>query len=107
MSRFRPNIVVDGWPAYEEDHAFLVRTGTVELGYAKPAIRCAVAMVDQLAGAKAGPEPLRTLATYRRAMGGVAFGAKYAVVRPGPVAVGDVLTTEARSEADLALSSGR
>jgi MOSC domain-containing protein len=92
MSRFRPNIVVDGWEAHQEDHAMRLTVGEVELGYAKAAIRCVVTMVDQLTGMRAGPEPLRTLASYRRADGGVAFGAKYAVVRPGRLAVGDVVT---------------
>ncbi|HEX6359129.1 MOSC domain-containing protein [Actinophytocola sp.] len=108
MSRFRPNIVVEGWDAYEEDHALRLSTGTVELGYGKPATRCVVAMVDQLTGTRAGPEPLRTLATYRRsAAGGVAFGAKFAVVRPGPIAVGDVLTVTERSAASLAEPQSR
>ena len=96
MSRFRPNIVVDGWEPHEEDHALRLTAGGVELGYAKPAIRCVVTTVDQLTGAKSGPEPLRTLATYRRLPDGVAFGAKHAVVRPGQLAVGDVLTTVER-----------
>jgi uncharacterized protein YcbX len=106
MSRFRPNIVVDGWPPHEEDHALRITAGDVELGYAKPAIRCAVTMVDQHTGARSGPEPLRTLASYRRADGGVAFGAKHAVLRPGPIATGAVLTVE-RSEVDLFCADSR
>ncbi|MFE9745922.1 MOSC domain-containing protein [Saccharothrix saharensis] len=100
-SRFRPNIVVDDWPAHEEDHALRLTTGTVELAYAKPAIRCAVTTVDQPTGARTGPEPLRTLATYRRTPTGVAFGAKYAVLRPGRLSVGDHLLPTTRSEPDL------
>lgn len=100
MSRFRPNIVVEGWTPHEEDHALRLTVGGVELGYAKPAVRCVITMVDQQAGGRAGPEPLRTLATYRRAHGGVVFGAKHVVLRPGRIAVGDVLTVE-RSEVDL------
>jgi len=47
-------------------------------------------MVDQASGRKAGLEPIRTLASYRRAAeGGVAFGAKFAVSRGGKVALGD------------------
>lgn len=100
MSRFRPNIVVDGWAPHEEDRALRLCAGGVELAYAKPAIRCVITMIDQLAGVRAGPEPLRTLAAYRRSGGGVAFGAKHAVLRPGPIAVGDVVTVE-RSATDL------
>ncbi|MFJ4973759.1 MOSC domain-containing protein [Streptomyces coeruleorubidus] len=91
MNRFRPNIVLDGWAEpHAEDRARRIRIGDSELGYAKLAIRCAVTLVEQESGAKAGPEPLRTLAGYRRASeGGIAFGAKFAVLRPGTVSVGD------------------
>ncbi|MGY1439336.1 MOSC domain-containing protein [Streptomyces reniochalinae] len=92
MSRFRPNIVVDDWDEepHAEDRARRLRIGGAELGYAKLAIRCAVTLIAQDSAAKRGPEPLRTLATYRRASeGGVAFGAKFAVLRPGRLAVGD------------------
>ncbi|EPH43795.1 MOSC N-terminal beta barrel domain-containing protein [Streptomyces aurantiacus] len=90
MDRFRPNIVVAGWDAHTEDRAHHLTIGTAELGYTKPAIRCAVTLVDQGLGRRAGPEPLRTLASYRRApQGGVALGTKYAVLRPGKISVGD------------------
>ncbi|BFO16613.1 MOSC N-terminal beta barrel domain-containing protein [Streptomyces sp. KM77-8] len=102
MNRFRPNIVIDGWEEpHTEDRAHRIRVGDTELGYAKLAVRCAVTMVEQGTGAKAGPEPLRTLAGYRRAAeGGVAFGTKYAVVRTGQLAVGDIVdvTSWGRSE---------
>ncbi|MCT2589530.1 MOSC N-terminal beta barrel domain-containing protein [Streptomyces sp. N2-109] len=94
-ARFRPNIVVDGWGAdglepHAEDRARRIEAGSAEFGYAKLAIRCAVTTVEQRSGLRAGPEPLRTLAEYRRAAeGGVAFGAKFSVLRPGKVSVGD------------------
>ncbi|MEW1751107.1 MOSC domain-containing protein [Streptomyces angustmyceticus] len=91
MDRFRPNIVVDGWDEpHREDRARRVTVGGGELGFAKLAIRCAVTLVDQRTGGKAGPEPLRTLASYRRVPeGGVAFGSKFSVLGTGKVAVGD------------------
>ncbi|MFJ4282270.1 MOSC domain-containing protein [Streptomyces massasporeus] len=103
VDRFRPNLVVDGWDdPHTEDRAHRLRIGTTELGYAKLAIRCAVTLVDQRAGTRAGPEPLRTLAGYRRAaQGGVAFGAKYAVLRPGTVAVGDEVEVTGWGESEL------
>ncbi|MEV0241103.1 MOSC N-terminal beta barrel domain-containing protein [Streptomyces sp. NPDC050674] len=101
--RFRPNLVVDGWDEpHTEDRAHRLRIGTAELGYAKLAIRCAVTLVDQSAGTRAGPEPLRTFAGYRRAtQGGVAFGTKYAVLRPGTVAVGDEVDVTVWGESEL------
>ncbi|ATL69395.1 MOSC domain-containing protein [Nocardia terpenica] len=102
MSRFRLNIVVEGWPEpYREDLALRIAVADAELGYAKPAIRCVITMVDQLIGTRTGPEPLRTLATYRRADGGVAFGAKFAVPRPGRIAVGDECTVTAVGPASV------
>lgn len=103
MSRFRPNVVIDGWPEpHTEDRAHRLRIGTTELAYAKVAIRCAVVLVDQRTGHRPGPEPLRTLARYRRAPGGgVAFGTKYAVLRPGRLAVGDDVTVTAWGEPEV------
>ncbi|MFJ1599652.1 MOSC domain-containing protein [Streptomyces sp. NPDC088261] len=105
MSRFRPNIVIDDDRAPEagagtgdvsvphhEDGFRRLTIGDTELGFTKLAIRCAVTLVDQPTGVRVGPEPLRTLALYRRAtVGGVAFGTKYAVLRPGKLALGDLV----------------
>ncbi|MDQ1015332.1 MOSC domain-containing protein [Streptomyces afghaniensis] len=115
MNRFRPNIVLDGgdaldggddlhgWDApHTEDRVRHLRIGDIELGYAKLAIRCAVTLVEQESGTRAGPEPLRTLAGYRRAsQGGVAFGAKFAVLRPGRVSVGDYAVVTSWGESEL------
>ncbi len=108
MSRFRPNIVVDGWgEPHAEDGARRIVAGTAELGYSKLAIRCAVTTVDQRTGVRAGPEPLRTLAGYRRATGGgLAFGVKFAVIRPGTVSIGDELTVTAWGESEILEPNG-
>lgn len=91
MARFRPNIVVRGWPRpHTEDVVERITIGTGEVAFTKVCKRCAVPLVDQESGVKAGPEPIRTLARYRRLpSGGVTFGANYVVLTPGPVAVGD------------------
>jgi uncharacterized protein YcbX len=108
MARFRPNVVVAGWPEpHVEDRVRTVEVGGAELGFTKLAIRCAVTLVDQDTGERVGPEPLRTLATYRRDPGGgVAFGAKFSVVRPGRVALGDALRVHRWSDADEPAPSG-
>ncbi|GAB2825561.1 MOSC domain-containing protein [Lentzea nigeriaca] len=91
MNRFRPNVVVSGSPEpHAEDRVRRAVISDVELAYAKDCVRCAVPMVDQETGVKAGPEPIRSLATYRRDPdGGVTFGMKAQVVRTGSIAVGD------------------
>ncbi|MFJ8884202.1 MOSC domain-containing protein [Streptomyces sp. NPDC102402] len=112
MNRFRPNIVVDShesegegdWTAlpHAEDHARRITIGGAELGYAKLAVRCAVTLVAQGAGARQGPEPLRTLAGYRRAAsGGVVFGAKFSVITPGKLSVGDEVVVKEWGDAEL------
>ncbi|WP_200815839.1 MOSC domain-containing protein [Nocardiopsis sp. JB363] len=107
MARFRPNVVVSGWPeAHTEDRVRRVRLGTAELGYAKVCIRCAVTTVDQETGRKRGPEPLRALAGYRRADdGGVAFCSKFAVTVPGTVSVGDPLEVTEWAEPEQGLTA--
>ncbi|CAH9418944.1 MOSC domain-containing protein [Streptomyces globisporus] len=112
MDRFRPNIVIDSLPEgcqgedwaaepHAEDRIRRATIGAAELGYTKLAVRCAVTLVDQKAGARGGPEPLRTLAGYRRfSAGGVVFGAKFAVVRPGKLSVGDEVAVEAWGDAE-------
>ncbi|HEV2783415.1 MAG TPA: MOSC N-terminal beta barrel domain-containing protein [Actinophytocola sp.] len=97
MNRFRPNVVVSGWPEpHTEDRVRRMSIGTVEIAYAKRNTRCVVTTVDQLAGERAGPEPLRTLAGYRREPdGGVSFGMKASVLRGGEIFVGDEVTVTA------------
>ncbi|WP_235926044.1 MOSC domain-containing protein [Actinokineospora pegani] len=93
MDRFRPNVVVSGWAEpHTEDTVRELGIGTADLGFSTKAIRCAVPTVDQRTGERDGPEPTRTLASYRREPdfgGGVSFGAKLAVLTPGTIAVGD------------------
>ncbi|HEX6355254.1 MOSC domain-containing protein [Actinophytocola sp.] len=102
MNRFRPNVIVTGWAeAHTEDQVARMTVGTAEFGFGELAIRCAITMNDQLAGVRSGPEPLRTLADYRREPNGVTFGMKATVHTPGHIAVGDQVTiTERRSTID-------
>jgi uncharacterized protein YcbX len=93
MDRFRPNIVISGWPdPHTEDRFRHMTVGTAALAYSVRAMRCSVPLVDQSTGRPAGPEPIRTLAGYRREPdyeGKVSFAAKAAVLRAGTIAVGD------------------
>lgn len=89
MERFRPNVVLAGVEPYGEDELRSLTIGDAVLRYVKPDIRCRVTMTDQVTGEMAGPEPIRTLASYRREPDGVSFGIKLAVERPGIVNVGD------------------
>jgi uncharacterized protein YcbX len=65
MNRFRPNIVVDGIEAFEEDYAAAFCAGAAILKPVKPCPRCPMPSVDQATGL-VGPDPLDILQTYRR-----------------------------------------
>ncbi len=67
MNRFRPNLVVADCSAFAEDTWTRFRLGGVIFRAASPCARCIVPTTDQATGTRTGPEPLRTLATYRRA----------------------------------------
>jgi len=91
MDRFRPNIVVDGFGAHEEDDWGTRRIGEVPSSGRYPCPRCATTLVDQVTSEK-GKEPLSTLATYRRnAKGEVDFGMNIAFDGSGTIRVGDLV----------------
>jgi uncharacterized protein YcbX len=93
MNRFRPNIVVKGAGAFDEDKWGEIRAGEAVLRSAKPCGRCQVTTTDQSTGEVRGPEPLQTLSTYRDSTRfGVMFGMNLVTVKPGRVTVGDALT---------------
>jgi uncharacterized protein YcbX len=83
MNRFRPNVVLEGLPAYAEDHLDTITIGGVTLRCVKPCTRCSVTTTDQTT-TQVGMEPLRTLGEYRmdERLGGVTFGMN-AVVAQG------------------------
>ncbi|WDZ87143.1 MOSC domain-containing protein [Micromonospora cathayae] len=91
MSRFRPNVVVDGAPAWAEDTwtGRTLRIGDTTFRAGDGCDRCAVTTVDQETGVRGGKEPLRTLARHRRVDGAVRFGVNLVPVGPGTVTVGD------------------
>ncbi|HET8691399.1 MAG TPA: MOSC N-terminal beta barrel domain-containing protein [Steroidobacteraceae bacterium] len=77
MTRFRPNIVVEGIPAYAEDTMTRFRAGPVVLRGIKRCDRCSITTTDQLTGARhPEQEPIRTLKAYRYdcRLKGVVFG---------------------------------
>ena len=88
MNRFRPNVVVEGSPAYEEDTWRSLRIGHVSFLVAKPCERCAIPTVDQDTGER-GKEPIRTLSTYRTQNSKVYFGQNLIHEGRGILKVGD------------------
>lgn len=93
MDRFRPNIVIAGGAAFQEDAWTEAVIGDARFALVKPCARCAITTTDQRTGER-GKEPLRTLATYRRRADGadvvkVDFGMNAMALAGGIVRVGD------------------
>jgi len=65
MNRFRPSLVISGCAAYTEDSWSRVMIGSATFRSSGPCARCVVTSTDQFSGERS-PEPLRTLASYRR-----------------------------------------
>jgi len=91
LDRFRPNLVIAGAEPFAEDAWRRIRIGDVEFAVVKPCARCVTITVDQVTGER-GPEPLRTLATFRSSGGKVLFGQNLVHRALGRLRVGDPLT---------------
>lgn len=95
MDRFRPNIVIAGGSAFQEDGWKEITIGSTRFSLVKPCARCAIPTIDQHTGER-GKEPTHTLATYRRRIGSegqlkVEFGMNAMAVEGLLVRTGDVV----------------
>ncbi len=86
MDRFRPNLVLDGLSAWDEDSlheiSFDTDEGPVVLRLVKPCTRCTIPNVDP-ATAELGTEPGDTLAGFRadpRVKGGITFAMNAVII---------------------------
>jgi uncharacterized protein YcbX len=89
MERFRPNIVLTGLPAFEEDRIEALQIGPITLRLVKPCTRCIITSTDQRTGERT-TNPLPVLRKFRfdRELLGVTFG-ENAVISAG---AGSILT---------------
>jgi uncharacterized protein YcbX len=97
IDRFRPNIVIAGGSAFQEDGWKEIAIGDARFSMLKPCARCAIPTIDQRTGER-GKEPTRTLATYRRRAGPegqvkVEFGMNAMASEGLLVRTGDVVST--------------
>ncbi len=90
MNRFRPNLVLAGLMAWEEDTIETLTISAVRLRFVKPCIRCEILTTDQNTGTRWGEEPLLTLARLRHHadLGGASFGWYAVVEKPGALELG-------------------
>lgn len=91
MNRFRPNIVLAGVNAYDEDRLHEIKVGSIRLRMVKPCTRCKITTTDQASGEVRGDEPIVTLKSYRwdAKLRGVTFGQNIIVIEGS----GDTLST--------------
>jgi MOSC domain-containing protein len=75
MERFRPNVVLEGLPAWAEDHIDSLTVGEVTLRLVKPCTRCTIPSIDQHTG-QPSTDPVPVLRQFRfdKALRGVTFG---------------------------------
>lgn len=90
MTRFRPNIVIDGAAPWAEDGWIgrRLRLGDTVLRAAKACDRCVVTTIDQENG-DTGRQPLRALGEYRRFPDGLMFGVHLIPEVVGAVRLGE------------------
>jgi uncharacterized protein len=75
MERFRPNIVLTGLAAFEEDRIERLQIGPITLTLVKPCTRCIITSTDQRSGERStNPLPVLRQFRFNRELLGVAFG---------------------------------
>lgn len=92
MTNFRPNIVIEGCEAYEEENWKNIKVGECEFEVIQSCKRCVLTTIDPETGVKdADAEPLRTLSKYKKGDGGgVSFGVHLVPRKVGFIKKGDV-----------------
>ncbi|CAN5416670.1 MOSC domain-containing protein [soil metagenome] len=90
MNRFRPNVVVKGCNAFDEDNWNTIKIGELLFDVVKPCARCVITTIDQ-SDANKGPEPLKTLTAYRNSKNRLLFGQNIVHHSSGQLRIGDSL----------------
>lgn len=81
MERFRPNIVLRGFPAWAEDSIDTLSFGPVTLRLVKPCTRCTIPSIDQQSGEPStDPAPALKQFRFSKALRGVMFGENAVIV---------------------------
>jgi uncharacterized protein len=88
--RFRPNFVVTGGEAHQEDAWKVFKINDLEFLGVKPCARCIMTTIDPQTATK-NSEPLKTLSTYRKRNNKIYFGQNLITKASGMVRVGDVI----------------
>jgi uncharacterized protein YcbX len=88
MRRFRPNLIVTGASAFDEDTWKNFQIGNISFRGVKTCARCTVITIDPQTAEK-GAEPLKTLSAYRTENNRILFGQNLIADHPGILRQGD------------------
>ncbi len=91
MNRFRPNMVISGTAAHEEDSMKEFSINGIHFFGVKPSARCVVTTINQTTAAK-GKEPLKTLSIYRSQNNKTYFGENVMAAGTGTISTGNIVT---------------
>ena len=81
MERFRPNVVLEGLPAWAEDRIDTLTLGEVTLRLVKPCTRCTIPSIDQRTGQPSiDPTPALHQFRFDKKLHGVKFGENAVIV---------------------------
>ncbi|MEZ2624586.1 MOSC domain-containing protein [Paenalcaligenes hominis] len=89
MDRFRPNIVIQGLEAYDEDHLLSLGNASLQFAKLKNCTRCPMPNVDPSNGVM-GLQPALALRDSRRTIEGITFGVNAALYDAEPNATLEV-----------------
>ena len=95
MNRFRPNIVITGGEAFDEDDWRSLKIGTCEFEVSHHCPRCILTTIDPIRPEKGtSKEPLKTLSTFRKSGTEVNFGVYLIPKKLGIIRLNDVVIPE-------------
>lgn len=81
MDRFRPNVVLEGLPAWSEDRIDALTVGGITLRLVKPCTRCTIPSIDQQTGEPStDPAPVLRQFRFDKTLRGFTFGENAVIV---------------------------
>lgn len=100
MDRFRPNIVVQGAEAFDEDNWNIVNIGATSFRVIQQCERCVFTTIDPISKQKdQNKEPLTTLSSYRKnERGGIIFGVHAVPISDGSISINDTIEISSLKE---------